>query len=66
MTLITWKLKLHLSSLPKNYIIRKHLLMGHKTHCIPRKQLPICCLEFFVYGQYEPVDKGKSLWITMA
>lgn len=51
---------------PKNDIMRKHLLIGHKTHCMPRKQLPICCLEFFVYGQYEPVDKGKSPWITMA
>lgn len=29
-------------------IMRKHLLLGHKTHCMPRKQLPVhCCLRFW-------------------
>lgn len=32
----------------QNDIMRKHLLVGHKTHCVPGKQLPIyCCLEFW-------------------
>lgn len=46
MTLVNWKLTTFL--VPLNDVMRKHLLLGHKTHSVPGKQLPIyCCLQFW-------------------
>lgn len=43
---VTWKLNLLVPS--QDDIMRKHLLLGHTAHCMPRKQLPgHCCLRFW-------------------